>query len=74
MRHLAENSAGQAPAERALDPVKGLDDLDLAAQDGKQRALSALGNGEFSGTEAEVGGRACEALQFGSRQVGKQGN
>ena len=48
-RDLAENSAGDAPAERAFNPVDRLDHLNLAAEDGKERALSPLGDGEFSG-------------------------
>ena len=41
----------------------------LPREDGEQRALSAFVNGEFSGAEVEVGGRAGEPLQLGGRQA-----
>ena len=63
---------GSAPAERALDPVDRLDDLDLAGENGEERALSALVNGEFSGSEMDVGGRVGETLQVGGGKRRKQ--
>ena len=73
-RHLAEDRARKPTAEPAFDPVDRLHDLDLAGEDGKQRALSAFGNGELSRTEVEVGGRARESFQLGGRQSGEQRN
>ena len=73
-RHLAENSAGEAPAERALNAVDGLDHLDLAAEDCKQRTLSALVHGELAGTEVEISRGAGQPLQLRPRQGRKQGN
>jgi pimeloyl-ACP methyl ester carboxylesterase len=55
-------------------PGAAIRDLDLAGKDSKQRALSAFGNGELSGTEVEVRGRASESFQLGGRQSGKQRN
>ena len=37
-------------AQRALDPVEQLDDLDLAGEHREERAVSALVNGEFPGS------------------------
>ena len=70
-RHLAEDRARDAPAEPAFDPVERLDDLDLAGEDDKERALSAFVNGEFSGTKVEVGGCPGEALQIDRRKSPK---
>ena len=71
-RHLAEDDAGNAPAERALDPVDDLDDLDLAGKNGKERGLGALVSGELPGSEMEVGASAGETLPIGSRKGRKQ--
>ena len=39
-RHLTKNGARDAPAEPAFDPVDRFDDLDLAGENSKERALS----------------------------------
>ncbi len=63
---------GSAPAERALDPVDDLDDLDLAGQNGKERGLSALVNSELPRSEMDVRGSAGETLPVGRRKRRKQ--
>jgi hypothetical protein len=72
-RHLTEDRAGKPKAEPALDPIDRLHDLDLAGEDGEQRALSAFGDGELSGTEVEVRGGASESFQLAGRQPGNNG-
>src|SRR6185295_19586432 len=50
-RHLTKDCPRDAPAEPTFDPVKRLDDLNLAREDNEQRTLSAFVNGEFSGAK-----------------------
>src|SRR5262249_44924340 len=73
-RNLAKNSAGDAPTEPAFNSVEGLDHLDLAAEDGKQGALSALGDRELTGPEVEVGRGPGQPVKFRCRQGRKQRN
>ena len=73
-RHFAENGARNAPAQRSFDAVDQLDDLDLAGENRVERAVSALMNGEFSGTEMQVGGRLRETLEFGNSERREQRN
>ena len=73
-RHLAENLPRHAPAQRPFDAVDQLDDLDLAGEDRVERAVPALGNGEFSGAQVQVGGRPREALEFDLREPREQRN
>jgi hypothetical protein len=64
-RHLAENGPRHPPAERALDPVECLDDFDLAREYSKERALSALMDCKFAGTQLNIGRYPRQTLQFG---------
>jgi hypothetical protein len=72
-RHLAEDLAGRAPAERALDAVERLDDLDPARQHGEERALAALVDGELAGAQAHVGGGPHQPLERALGQVENSG-
>ena len=73
-RHFAEDGARNAPAQRSLDAVEQLDDLDLAGEHRVERAVSALVNGEFSGTEMQVGGGLRETLELGNGERREQRN
>ena len=61
-RHLAEDVAGVALADHALDPVDELDRLDAALEHGEERALVALVRRVLARDEADVGRRAREPL------------
>jgi hypothetical protein len=54
-RHLAEDLAGMADADRPGDAVDMLDRLDLAGEHREQRALAALVGGVLAGSELDVG-------------------
>jgi hypothetical protein len=71
-RHLTKDRARDSPAEPTFDPVERLDDLDLACEHDKERALSAFVDSEFSRTKVEVGGCPGEALQIDRRKSRKQ--
>ena len=61
-RDLAEDLAGIAHADDALDAVGLLDRLDAALEDGEQRTLAALRRGVLARGEADVGGGPREPL------------
>ena len=73
-RHFAEDGAGNAPAQRSFDTVVTLDDLDLASENRVERALSTFMNGEFSGTEMQIGGGFRETLEICNSERRKQRN
>jgi hypothetical protein len=70
--NLTKDRARDSPAEPTFDPVERLDDLDLACEHDKERALSAFVDSEFSRTKVEVGGCPGEALQIDRRKSRKQ--
>jgi hypothetical protein len=59
--------SGRRAAERALDPVKQLDHLDLVRENRKQRALAALSRGKV-----HFRGVLGETLKVGGGKPGKQ--
>ena len=70
-RHLAEDVAGVALADDALDPVDELDRLDPPVEHGEERALAALVRGVLAGRERDVGRRAREPLALGVGEPGE---
>ena len=73
-RHFAEDGAGNAPAQRAFDTVVTLDDLDLAGENRVERALTTFMNGEFAGTEMQVGGGFRETFEIRNSERREQRN
>jgi hypothetical protein len=67
-RDLAEDLAGRAPADRLLDAVELLRHLDLAGDDGEQRALLALVDHVLAGGEVDVGRPLRQLIQLGGGQ------
>ena len=65
---------GSAPAQRSLDAVDQLDDLDLAGENRVERAFAALMNGEFPGGEMKVGRRLRQSLELGRWETREQRN
>ena len=61
-RHLAEEVAGSARAEHAVDAVHELDRFDRAADHGEERSLVALVRRVLARHEAEVGGDMGQPL------------
>jgi len=57
-RHLAEDVAAMADADRPSDAVDMLDRLDLAGEHCEQRALTALVGGVLAGSQFDVGSDA----------------
>src|SRR4029078_7100906 len=73
-RHFAEDGARKAPAQRSFDAVEQLDDLELPRENRVERAVPALGNGEFSDAEMQIGGGFREALELGNAERREQRN
>jgi hypothetical protein len=71
-RHLAEDRAGQAPAERALDAVELLHHLELSRQHREEGTLSAFVDRELAGAQGDVGRGAHQALELALRQRREQ--
>ena len=72
-RYLAEDGTRDAPTQRSFDAVEKFDDFDLAVENCVERAISTFGNGEFSGTEMQIGGGFGETLEFGNGSVENSG-
>ena len=70
-RHLAEDVAGEALADDALDPVDGLDRLDSTVEHGEDRPLVALVGRIFAPHEADVRRHARKLLSLGRVEGGE---
>ena len=67
-RHFAEDLARKTPADRALDSVGSLGDLDPAREHHEQGTLFALVNRILSCSEVDVRDPFREMLELGGRQ------
>jgi hypothetical protein len=72
--HLAEDLAGRARADDALDAVDQLGDLDAPREHDEQRTFVALVHGVFARRQAQIGSRLGQARQFLGRHRGQEGN
>ena len=72
-RHLAEDRAGQAPAERALDAVELLHHLELAREHREERALAAFVNRELAGARGMSARGPHQALELALGSVANSG-
>ena len=73
-RHLAEDVAGMAVAEDALDAVEELDDLEVPVEHGEERPLVALGDCVLARLDMDV--RRClgDSAKLFLRQLGEERN
>src|SRR5207248_9676341 len=64
-RHLTEDVAGMALADRALDAVDPLDRLDASLEEGEERRLAALVRGVLPRHEADIRRHPRQLLPLG---------